>query len=794
LAGNAFGGMSGAITWNFTTGDFTVPTVSTLSPADNATGVAMGSNLVITFSKSVQKGTGNLLIKKSDGSVVETIDVTSGAVSIVGTVATIDPTITLAGTTGYYVEVAAGAFKDLAGNAFGGMSGATTWNFTTGDFTAPTVSTLTPADDVNGVALGPNLVITFNESVQKGTGKLLVRRADGSAVETIDVASGPVSIVGAVVTIDPTITLAGTTGYYVEVAAGTFKDLAGNSFAGISGATAWNFTTGDFTPPTVTALLPADDVNGVALDPNLVITFSESVQKGTGTLLVKRADGSTVETIDLASGAVSIAGAVVTIDPTSSLTETTGYYVEVAAGAFKDMAGNAFVGVSGTTAWNFTTGDFTPLTVTISRAAEQASPTRVSPIYFTVVFSEPVTDFATGDVALSGTAGATDAVVADRGDHCTYDVAVSGMTGSGTVIATIPAGVVSGASLIPNLGSTGTDNTIVYTDISPTTIGLFDPASSYFRLRCSNTSGMADHTFGYGEPGGGWTVLTGDWNGDGQAGVGLYDPKASTFYLSNAYQTGYAEHTFGYGEPGGGWIPLVGDWNGDGHAGVGLYDPKGSTFYLTDTLASGFAEHTFGYGEPGGGWLPLVGDWNGDGRTGVGLYNPHASTFYLTDTLASGYAEHTFGYGEPGGGWTPLVGDWNGDGSAGVGLFAPQSSTFYLTNAFASGFAQHTFGYGEPNAGWKPLVGDWNGNGAAGVGLYAPQSSTFYLTDTLSSGYAEYTAGFGSPGAGWQPLAGCWGPAPSATSSALSAEAVDQIDLAELLTELDSEDSLLWLG
>jgi hypothetical protein len=313
---------------------------------------------------------------------------------------------------------------------------------------------------------------------------------------------------------------------------------------------------------------------------------------------------------------------------------------------------------------------------------------------------------------------------------------------------------------------------------------LYDPATSMFYLRTSNTSGAADYTFGYGEAAGGWTTLVGDWNGDDQAGVGLYDPATSTFYLTNAYESGYAQTTFGYGEPGAGWIPLVGDWDGNGTAGVGLYDPHASTFYLTNTLQSGIAEYTFGYGEPAAGWTPLVGDWNGDGRTGVGLYNPHASTFYLTNSFQTGYAELTFGYGEPAAGWTPLVGDWDGDHADGVGLFNPHASTFYLTNAFTSGYAQTTFGYGEPGAGWTPLVGDWNGNGASGVGLYAPTSSTFYLTDTLTSGYAEYTVGFGQPGANWQPLVGCWSTEGSQGQTAtVSSQAVDQLDLATLAAQ-----------
>jgi len=81
-----------------------------------------------------------VLKKSSDDSVVETIDVTSPAVTIAEATATIDPSVTLDEVTGYYVEVDAGAFEDLAGNDFPRISGSTTWNFTTGDFTAPTVT------------------------------------------------------------------------------------------------------------------------------------------------------------------------------------------------------------------------------------------------------------------------------------------------------------------------------------------------------------------------------------------------------------------------------------------------------------------------------------------------------------------------------------------------------------------------------------------------------------------------------------------------------------------------------
>ena len=45
-------------------GDVTPPTITTLTPADNATSVSVNTNLQILFSEAIAKGTGNIVIKK----------------------------------------------------------------------------------------------------------------------------------------------------------------------------------------------------------------------------------------------------------------------------------------------------------------------------------------------------------------------------------------------------------------------------------------------------------------------------------------------------------------------------------------------------------------------------------------------------------------------------------------------------------------------------------------------------------------------------------------------------------
>jgi predicted CxxxxCH...CXXCH cytochrome family protein len=115
--------------------------------------------------------------------------------------------------------------------------------------------------------------------------------------------------------------------------------------------------------------------------------------------------------------------------------------------------------------------------VTIEQGAAQADPTSTSPITFDVVFSEPVTGFATTDVTLSGTATgkSVTGVVPATGPAANYTVTVA-VTGSGSVLATIPAGAASDAAGNTSNVSTSTDNSVDFAggcvDATPSTITI----------------------------------------------------------------------------------------------------------------------------------------------------------------------------------------------------------------------------------------------------------------------------------------------------------------------------------
>jgi hypothetical protein len=104
--------------------------------------------------------------------------------------------------------------------------------------------------------------------------------------------------------------------------------------------------------------------------------------------------------------------------------------------------------------------DTTPPSVTINQASDQDDPTTATTVFFTATFNEPVTGFESSDVLLGGTANPTSASISGSG--ASYTVEVSGISGSGTITASIKAGAAQDSAGNASLASTSTDNTVTH--------------------------------------------------------------------------------------------------------------------------------------------------------------------------------------------------------------------------------------------------------------------------------------------------------------------------------------------
>lgn len=227
-------------------------------------------------------------------------------------------------------------------------------------------------------------------------------------------------------------------------------DVVAIAFNGdVAYATTLNNTTGVYTlyttaadsiPPTVTITSPTSNPTYLTNSPTINIAGTASDNVGVTLVSWTNDRGGSGN----CTGTTNWSATGITLYPGTNVITVTA----------RDAAGN-----TGTDTLTVTY-DNVPPSVTINQAANQLDPTHGATINFTVVFSEAVTGFTTGDVVISGTAGATSAVVSGAGT--TYTVSVSGMTNTGTVIATIPAGVAQDAAGNGNTASTSTDNQVTW--------------------------------------------------------------------------------------------------------------------------------------------------------------------------------------------------------------------------------------------------------------------------------------------------------------------------------------------
>jgi hypothetical protein len=197
----------------------------------------------------------------------------------------------------------------------------------------------------------------------------------------------------------------------------------------------------------------------------------------------------------------------------------------------------------------------------------------------------------------------------------------------------------------------------------------------------------------------------GDWDCDGTATPGLYRQSDGFVYLRNSNTQGIANIRFFFGNPGD--VPLAGDFNNDGCDSLSIYRPSEARFYIINKLGSddeglGAADFTFLFGNQGD--KPVVGDWDGDGIDEIGLHRESTGFFYFRHTLDTGIADGQFFFGDPGDRF--VAGDWGiVDGIDTPAVYRPSNTTFYFRHTNTQGNADAEIVWGR--SWWLPVAGEF---------------------------------------------------------------------------------------
>ena len=323
------------------------------------------------------------------------------------------------------------------------------------------------ADPTNGSPI--NFTVTFSEVVSGfATGDVTVGGSANPTTGTVTGSGTTYNVAVSGMTGNGTVT--------ASIGAGVAEDGAGNT--NNASTSTDNEVSYDGSKPDVTinqAGGQADPTNGSPI--NFTVIFSEVVSGfATGDVTVGGSANPTTGTVTGSGTTYNVA--------VSGMSGNGTVTASIGAGVAEDGAGNT--NNASTSTDNEVSYDGGKPDVTINQAGGQVDPTNSSPINFTVEFTEEVTGFATGDVTVGGTANPTTGAVTGTGT--TYNVAVSGMSGNGTVTASIEAGVAEDGAGNTNNASTSTDNTVDYNlfDYGDASDPLVSTAGRYPTLRANN--------------------------------------------------------------------------------------------------------------------------------------------------------------------------------------------------------------------------------------------------------------------------------------------------------------------
>jgi hypothetical protein len=232
--------------------DTTPPELVYRFPGPGATGVSVGTSILLTFSEGVSRSSFTAGFEWTSGLGPVSFDAESVDNGMHVTVIALAP---LALATTYTVSLV--GLEDYAGNDLA----TTVWTFTTvntPDTTPPQVVSSSPANGATNVSVSANLSITFSEAIDPNSLEVGLNPDPGDGFLSW-------SNEGKTLTFDPYAALADDQQYTVTILPGGVRDLAGN---GIASAVSIRFTTaGALAGGRITGTIAGDPLSSYADDP-----------------------------------------------------------------------------------------------------------------------------------------------------------------------------------------------------------------------------------------------------------------------------------------------------------------------------------------------------------------------------------------------------------------------------------------------------------------------------------------------------------------------------------------------
>ncbi len=334
--------LASAYSWTFTTAVGPPPIVTSVTPANGATGVSVNSNILATFNASMSaptiSGSTFTLTPQGGGSAVAA-NVGYYDNSFTAVLTPISP---LAYNTNYTATLTTGVQSYLGGALAANYS----WSFTTATAPPLAVTAVTPASLSTTAAITASLTATFNQAMNSSTitasSFTLTGPGNTSIQGTVAYNSG-----SSVATFTPAANLAYNTTYTATLS----TSIMSSTGVALSAPFTWSFTTTTAPVPTVTTTVPISGAAGVNVGNALTATFSIPMNSSTITASTFTLTGPGNTAV---SGLVgyNTGTSTATFTPNASLAYSTSYTATITTGA----TSSAGAALAANYVWTFTTG------------------------------------------------------------------------------------------------------------------------------------------------------------------------------------------------------------------------------------------------------------------------------------------------------------------------------------------------------------------------------------------------------------------------------------------------------
>jgi hypothetical protein len=202
-----------------------------------------------------------------------------------------------------------------------------------------------------------------------------------------------------------------------------------------------------------------------------------------------------------------------------------------------------------------------------------------------------------------------------------------------------------------------------------------------------------------------YTLVPGDYTGDGQTDVGLWRPSTGDWYVIRSEDSSYYAVHFGTA----GDIPVPADFDADGVADLAVFRPSTGTWYVQ--RSSDGATDVVQFGANGD--RPAPADFDGDWKADIAVYRPgstEGSQWWIKRSSDGLVSVTSFGVASD----RTVAADYTGDGKADIAVWRPSNGQWFIQRSEDSSYYLGPYG---SYTGTSPAPGDYNGDGRADYGL-----------------------------------------------------------------------------